>query len=655
MVQSEIQSADGLANLHRRLLRRSWGIAVLCYTGHAMGLADSTCIDVHNYVAGHLQNQSQRDAELHLVSCERCQRELAAMQLDSTSNDSVTAAPVEFVELARGTNVGRYQVESVLGAGGMGVVYAALDTELHRKVALKCVKVTSTDDEKFEQAQDRLIREARAMAALQHPNIVAVYDVGKFGDQVYVAMQLVDGGNFRTWCAAKARSLDEIVKILLEIGHGLSAAHAINLVHRDIKPDNILVSSRGTARLTDFGIARRLDVRTATGTHNIKALGASELEFRRRSQPLVLEGGDTIGMTRVGAVMGTPAYMSPEQAMGQVADQKSDQFSYAVMAWEAIFRVRPFAGTTFSEIQANIIMGEIVRPPSVIAPKAMESVFRRAIHSEPAQRFASMRELVAALEAEQQRGLQPRATSSKRIAVAVGLLIVALIAGITVVVMKSRGQSKPELATTIPVPDSRIVAIDSLSQPSFTSIEIPLDVITDAPIAIASAEDASTRATKKNKPDAPPAPAMAVVPPTVVDAAVAAVEPDLGPQLDLLRKDRREQLQSLQSQGILPSDVPGVYEANQQLEIELDSKQIDAATQALQRLKSLCSNLAIDKAFIERKIVRVSAAVKSAALTSDAKAALNPQLRDATDAFMKNRFTDANRTLNEILGSISRK
>src|SRR5262245_50554037 len=157
--------------------------------------------------------------------------------------------PTSFVE--------RYQIKRLIGTGGMGAVYEALDNNLHRVVALKVLKLEEKDPKQFGEAANRLVREARAMAVLSHRNVVTVYDVGIHDQQVFVAMQLVDGTTLRQWIGAAPRSVSQILQVLADAGNGLAAAHAARLIHRDFKPDNVLVSRRGTARVTDFGLARR--------------------------------------------------------------------------------------------------------------------------------------------------------------------------------------------------------------------------------------------------------------------------------------------------------------------------------------------------------------------------------------------------------------
>ncbi len=222
--------------------------------------------------------------------------------------------------LERGAAVGRYVILDRIGAGGMGVVYAAYDPELDRRVALKLLRT----DRFAAPGHLRLLREAKALARLTHPNVVAVHDAGTFGDQVFVAMELVEGETLRQWLEAGARSWREVLDRLLAAGRGLAAAHAAGLVHRDFKPENVLLGRDGRVRVVDFGLAKAL-------------ADAAE-------EPAAPDSGGELAspLTEWGAVLGTPAYMAPEQIRGIAADARSDQFSFCVALYEALYGERPF-------------------------------------------------------------------------------------------------------------------------------------------------------------------------------------------------------------------------------------------------------------------------------------------------------------------------
>ncbi|MEM6994111.1 MAG: serine/threonine-protein kinase, partial [Myxococcota bacterium] len=232
--------------------------------------------------------------------------------------------------LELGRVFGRYVVLQHIGAGGAGTVYAAYDPELNRKVALKVL-----NDER-PRSRQRLMREAQAIAKVTHPNIVAVHDVGTHQGRVYIAMEFVDGFTLRRWLAVKTRPWQDVLDKLNAAGEGLAAAHDAGLVHRDFKPDNVLVDRAGRVVVLDFGLARRAstagDSRQSEEDQQIDAMLRTP-----RHTPL------DINITGAGALMGTPAYMAPEQHLRQRVDARTDQFSFCVVFWEALYGERPFA------------------------------------------------------------------------------------------------------------------------------------------------------------------------------------------------------------------------------------------------------------------------------------------------------------------------
>ncbi len=273
--------------------------------------------------------------------------------------------------------VGRFQVAKLLGAGAMGVVYAAHDPQLGRKVALKLLQPLTRD----ERARARLLREAQAMAQLQHPNVLGVYEAGVHGDQVYVAMEYVEDGTLGNWLRVRARSWQEVVDMLLQAGEGLAAAHAVGLVHRDFKPANILLSA-GRARISDFGLAR------ATTT-------AEDIERTAEDSSGMLLGAP---LTRTGALLGTPAYMAPEQLRGEPATPTSDQFAFGVVLYESLYGHRPFQGDSVKALMLAIDAGKLARPAGKVSvPTQVSAVIRRALARDPSRRYESMAALLAAL------------------------------------------------------------------------------------------------------------------------------------------------------------------------------------------------------------------------------------------------------------------
>ncbi len=281
--------------------------------------------------------------------------------------------------------VGRYELLRCIGQGGMGIVYAARDVELDREVAIKLLRpeLSALDD-------GRLTSEARALARLSHPNVVAVFDVGTYEEQRFIAMEYVVGQDLRRWLDAP-RSLRELLQVFVESGRGLHAAHEVGLVHRDFKPDNVLVGDDGRPRVLDFGLARPPDGVDA-GVARPPALPAG-------SNPLA-----TV-LTEVGQVLGTPAYMAPEQHLGEPADARSDQFSYAVSLYHAVYGVRPFSGEDLQALALSIVRGR-VRPatPRYPVPEWLEELLARALSVDPQQRHSSMKALLAEVERQLDAG-----------------------------------------------------------------------------------------------------------------------------------------------------------------------------------------------------------------------------------------------------------
>jgi tetratricopeptide (TPR) repeat protein/tRNA A-37 threonylcarbamoyl transferase component Bud32 len=291
----------------------------------------------------------------------------------------------EPLPLERGDVVGRYIILEEIGHGAMGVVVAAYDPELDRKIALKLMAVGS----RREGADVRLMREAQAMARLAHPNVITVHDVGTADGDVFIAMEFVEGGSLRSYLANTQPRWDEIVRRFIEAGEGLAAAHRQGIVHRDFKPDNVLVRADGRACVGDFGLARR-DETPATPSSPL-------LDMRSTSSGLASAAAS---VTMTGASMGTPAYMAPEQHLRMTADARSDQFSFCVALWEALCGERPFAGGTLGAIALNVTSGKreaFARDSPV--PTRIRAALERGLSTLPEQRFESMDALLVQLRA----------------------------------------------------------------------------------------------------------------------------------------------------------------------------------------------------------------------------------------------------------------
>ncbi len=283
--------------------------------------------------------------------------------------------------------IGRFVVLRRLGRGGMGEVYAAYDDELDRRVAIKLLH----DRGEPERLRERLRREAQAIARLAHPNVVPVFEVGDAHGRVFLVMELIDGTTLRAWLAECPRGVGEILDAFVQAARGLIAAHTAGVVHRDLKPDNILMGRDGRVRLVDFGLSRADD----GGEHQAA-------------------GGSDTGLA------GTPRYMAPEQFAGGPIDGRADQFAWCVSLFEALYGVPPFRGGTPVELAARVLAGELESPPPRRGvSRALARVLRRGLSREPAARFDDVAALLQALE---------RARAARRRVAAIAVVAVAGVA-----------------------------------------------------------------------------------------------------------------------------------------------------------------------------------------------------------------------------------
>ena len=319
---------------------------------------------IADFVEGRLAEAIALGVAGHLDSCEGC-REVVARAVVS----SVRSAAQSQALLARGATLGRYVILELVGAGAMGVVYAAWDPRLSRKVALKLLR---GDVETREGSRAGLLGEAQALARLAHPHVIAVHDVGDMGEQVFLAMEFVEGETLGAWLAGSKRRPSEILHAFCAAGEGLAAAHSKGIVHRDFKPDNVLVGSDGRVRVTDFGLAIAASARDGEAG---------------RSGPLP-----------EATIAGTPAYMAPEQMEGKPADARSDQFSFCVALWEALHGARPFDGADLKALRAAIDRGELkAGASSRRTPARLQRALVRGLRADPDARHASMDALLREL------------------------------------------------------------------------------------------------------------------------------------------------------------------------------------------------------------------------------------------------------------------
>jgi serine/threonine protein kinase/Tol biopolymer transport system component len=303
------------------------------------------------------------------------------------SNDGATdvgarviASSADAVELPAGALVGQYRIDGVLGRGGMGVVYRATDTKLNRPVAIKFLSSVVTDAD----VRRRFKQEAETTSSLNHPHIVTVYDVGEHDGAQYIVSELADGGTLDDYAMkTRKRSWRQSVELLTGVADALAAAHAAGVLHRDVKPGNILIGSNGYAKLADFGLAKLVD----TGPHDASARARSAATRN----------------TRAGVVVGTIAYMSPEQAAGLAVDARSDVFSFGVVLYELVAGRRPFEASNDLET-LKAIAHAAPAPLSSDVPEMLRMSLEKALEKEPADRYQTMQDFVADLKRVTRRG-----------------------------------------------------------------------------------------------------------------------------------------------------------------------------------------------------------------------------------------------------------
>ncbi|HEY8211064.1 MAG TPA: protein kinase [Myxococcaceae bacterium] len=375
---------------------------------------------------GTLAADEAAGARSHLDGCEECLRALAELDplagetlIQHSRNETARAISTPTRRtLEPGTRLDRYVILERLGAGGMGEIYAAYDPGLDRKIALKLMRMDVLSAMGTHSGRSKLLAEAQALARLNHPNVVAVHDVGEVADEIFIAMELIEGEVLRDWLASP-RSTHQVLEVFKQAGRGLAAAHAVGLVHRDFKPLNVIVGRDGRARVVDFGLAR-----TAAATM------ADTVAGKPAKPGPILANDQTPTVPRVEAssimLSGTPAYMSPEQLRAEPTDARTDQFSFAVSLFEALAGHRPFRAEN-----AEDLLGAMARGPQPASAKGIpawiSAVLMRGLSADREARFPTMAAMLAALERD------PSQRRRQRLAFAgVALAAVAVVAGAAV-------------------------------------------------------------------------------------------------------------------------------------------------------------------------------------------------------------------------------
>ncbi len=362
--------------------------------------------------------------------------------------------------LREGDPIGRYQLVARLGAGAMGVVWSAHDPQLDRKVAIKLVHPNLA---RSPEASTRLLREARAMAKLSHRAVVTVHDAGEVDGQLFLAMELVVGTNLgamlRTRDAHALEDWHHWLDLMLEAGRGLAAAHRGSVLHRDFKPDNVLVDEAGRVCVGDFGLA-------TLGEETLAAAMTARWEPGRR-----------VDLTTTGALVGTPAYMGPQQLRGEPVDARADQFSFCIAAWEALYGARPFEVNAqgvdaIHELLDKLSSQRPVPPAATLVPGEIAEILVRGLDPDPEARWPDMGALLFALERVLRREppiTAPRSSTIRHIALGLGA---AATAGVVALVVMRRADPAPPLPTAAPIVAPSPPTIPSASAVAYPNVEV---------------------------------------------------------------------------------------------------------------------------------------------------------------------------------------
>src|SRR5262245_38536830 len=362
-----------------------------------------------------LERQPEERAAFLAIACagdESLLREVESLLRSDEAAESFIEEPVitlaanvlaeQHLQLLAGQRIGHYQILSRLGAGGMGEVYLAEDLKLARKVAIKFLPPALIADE---QARKRLLREARAAAALDHPNICTIYEVGDEAGRSFIVMQYIEGETLATRIARKRLEMSEALTIAIQVAEALQVAHLRGIIHRDIKPQNLMLTTRGQVKVLDFGLAKVV-----------------------HEQVVVSDEAETISqMSGPGAIVGTVPYMSPEQVRGEHLDVRSDIFSFGTTLYEMLSGRRPFEANSTAEIISAILTREAAPLEQASAPEGLGQVVRRCLEKDPERRYQTMREVVIDLESAQRETAPTRPTRRRVLLAGAGILAILLV------------------------------------------------------------------------------------------------------------------------------------------------------------------------------------------------------------------------------------
>ncbi len=407
---------------------------------------------VAQFVSGHASEDARGRITTHLADCVPCCGLVGALLAQGTQSDSspgntparaATAAPEPLSAMAADAQgLGRYRIGEPIGAGGSGIVYSAYDSRLERRVALKMLWAQQP---LLGNEATRLHREARAMAKLAHPNVVPVFDIGVEEGRLFVAMELVQGGTLRTWLAAGPHPWREVLARFRQAGDGLAAAHQVGLVHRDFKPDNVLVRQNGTVLVTDFGLARQTRAGDALLASSQGAGAASETDK-----------------------VGTPVYMAPEQLRGEPVDLRADVYAFSVALWEALLGERPFALASPSELLARIAQGP-TEPARTARTRELPASVIRALRAGMAfhrdDRPGSIEALLAQCDLTEAAN---KASRPALRAMMLAPLVAGLFAGGIFIGRGSMASTEQTLQASLPIPPllAPLALVDGTSAPS---------------------------------------------------------------------------------------------------------------------------------------------------------------------------------------------